>query len=76
MREPWSLVDDMFTEDGKVVIENTVRMMQGIHKKTGDRGRRDKGGGGSPGQSGLRLHPGVLLFQTAVSRGLCAVYGS
>ena len=33
MREPWSLVDDMFTEDGKVVIENTVRMMQGIHKK-------------------------------------------
>jgi len=28
-----SLVDDMFTDDGKVVIENTVRMMQGIHKK-------------------------------------------
>jgi len=28
-----SLVDDMFTEDGKVIIENTVHMMQGIHKK-------------------------------------------
>jgi EAL domain-containing protein (putative c-di-GMP-specific phosphodiesterase class I) len=28
-----SLVDDMFTQDGKVIIENTVRMMQGIHKK-------------------------------------------
>ena len=28
-----SLVDDMFSEDGKVIIENTVHMMQGIHKK-------------------------------------------
>ena len=28
-----SLVDDMFTEDGKVIIENTVHMMKGIHKK-------------------------------------------
>lgn len=28
-----SLVDDMFTQDGKVIIENTVHMMQGIHKK-------------------------------------------
>ena len=27
-----SLVDDMFTEDGKVILENTVRMMQGIRK--------------------------------------------
>lgn len=28
-----SLVDDMFTKDGEVIIEYTVRMMQGIHKK-------------------------------------------
>ncbi len=28
-----SLVDDMFSEDGKVIIENTVHMMRGIHKK-------------------------------------------
>jgi len=28
-----SLVDDMFTQDGKVIIENTVHMMKGIHKK-------------------------------------------
>ena len=27
-----SLVDDMFTEDGKVILENTVHMMQGIRK--------------------------------------------
>lgn len=28
-----SLVDDMFTEDGKAIISNTVHMMQEIHKK-------------------------------------------
>ena len=28
-----SLVDDMFSEDGRVIIRNTVRMMQGIHKE-------------------------------------------
>ena len=28
-----SLVDEMFTEDGSVIIRNTVRMMQGIRKK-------------------------------------------
>ena len=28
-----SLVDEMFTEDGGVIIRNTVRMMQGIRKK-------------------------------------------
>lgn len=28
-----SLVDDMFTADGEVIIENTVRMMKGIHKE-------------------------------------------
>ena len=28
-----SLVDDMFTEDGSVIIRNTVLMMQGIRKK-------------------------------------------
>ena len=28
-----SLVDDMFTENGAVILTNTVRMMQGIHKK-------------------------------------------
>ena len=28
-----SMVDDMFTEDGEVIIRNTVRMMQGIHKE-------------------------------------------
>ena len=28
-----SLVDDMFTEAGQVIIENTVRMMRGIHKE-------------------------------------------
>ena len=27
-----SLVDEMFTENGEVIIRNTVRMMQGIHK--------------------------------------------
>lgn len=28
-----SMVDDIFTEDGGVIIKNTVRMMQGINKK-------------------------------------------
>ena len=28
-----SLVDDMFSEDGRVIIHNTVRMMQGIRKE-------------------------------------------
>lgn len=28
-----SMVDDMFTDDGEVIIENTVRMMKGIHKE-------------------------------------------
>ena len=28
-----SLVDEMFTENGEVIIRNTVRMMQGIHKE-------------------------------------------
>ena len=28
-----SLVDEMFTKDGQVIIRNTVRMMQGIHKE-------------------------------------------
>ena len=28
-----SLVDDMFTKDGEVIIDNTVHMMQGIHKQ-------------------------------------------
>ncbi|MBR2798074.1 MAG: EAL domain-containing protein [Clostridia bacterium] len=28
-----SLVDEMFTEDGQVIIRNTVRMMQDIHKE-------------------------------------------
>jgi EAL domain-containing protein (putative c-di-GMP-specific phosphodiesterase class I) len=28
-----SLVDEMFTEDGNVIIRNTVRMMQGIRKQ-------------------------------------------
>lgn len=28
-----SMVDDMFTEDGEVIIKNTVRMMKGIHKE-------------------------------------------
>ena len=28
-----SLVDEMFTEDGRVIIKNTVRMVQGIHKE-------------------------------------------
>ena len=28
-----SMVDDIFTEDGGVIIKNTIRMMQGINKK-------------------------------------------
>lgn len=28
-----SVVDDMFTEDGEVIIKSTVRMMKGIHKE-------------------------------------------
>lgn len=28
-----SMVDEMFSEHGKVIIQNTVRMMQGIHKE-------------------------------------------
>lgn len=28
-----SMVDDIFTKDGGVIIKNTVRMMQGINKK-------------------------------------------
>lgn len=28
-----SLVDDMFTEDGQVILSNTIHMMQGIHKR-------------------------------------------
>ena len=28
-----SMVDDMFSEEGEVIIQNTVRMMQGIHKE-------------------------------------------
>ena len=28
-----SLVDEMFTSDGRVIIHNTIRMVQGIHKE-------------------------------------------
>ena len=28
-----SLVDEMFTNDGRVIIKNTIRMMKGIHKE-------------------------------------------
>lgn len=28
-----SMVDEMFTSDGKVIMQNTVRMIQGIHKE-------------------------------------------